>query len=129
MTRWPPDRVERLKRLWADGLSLQQIARDLGIKSRFQGERQVTRQADRLGLPSRPELRSVTDSWTAGRVELLKRRWAEGRSAFLIAKELGGVSKNGVIGKVNRLGLPSRKTEERKPYRGRPEPSRRKEAA
>ena len=51
MTRWPPDRVERLKRLWADGLSLQQIARDLGIKS----VNAVTLKADRLGLPERPK--------------------------------------------------------------------------
>lgn len=44
-------------------------------------------------------------SWTDERVELLKKMWADGLSALEIAKELGGVSRNGVIGKINRLGL------------------------
>ena len=44
-------------------------------------------------------------SWTDERVETLKRMWAEGQSASQIAKELGGVTRNAVIGKVHRLGL------------------------
>jgi GcrA cell cycle regulator len=47
-------------------------------------------------------------SWTEERVELLKRMWAEGQSASAIAKELGGVTRNAVIGKVHRLGLSNR---------------------
>ena len=47
-------------------------------------------------------------SWTDERVELLKKMWAEGRSASQIAKELGAVTRNAVIGKVHRLGLSSR---------------------
>ena len=47
-------------------------------------------------------------SWTDERVELLKRMWAEGQSASQIAKELGGVTRNAVIGKVHRLGLSNR---------------------
>lgn len=50
-------------------------------------------------------------SWTDNRVEILKRMWAEGQSASAIAKELGGVTRNAVIGKVHRLGL-SNRTEE-----------------
>ncbi|RDW12352.1 GcrA family cell cycle regulator, partial [Paracoccus thiocyanatus] len=50
-------------------------------------------------------------SWTDERVETLKRMWAEGQSASQIAKELGGVTRNAVIGKVHRLGL-SNRTEE-----------------
>ena len=42
-------------------------------------------------------------SWTDERVETLKRMWAEGQSASQIAKELGGVTRNAVIGKVHRL--------------------------
>jgi GcrA cell cycle regulator len=47
-------------------------------------------------------------SWTDERVELLKRMWGEGQSASQIAKELGGVTRNAVIGKVHRLGLSNR---------------------
>lgn len=47
-------------------------------------------------------------SWTDERVETLKRMWADGQSASAIAKELGGVTRNAVIGKVHRLGLSNR---------------------
>lgn len=47
-------------------------------------------------------------SWTDERVETLKRMWGEGQSASAIAKELGGVTRNAVIGKVHRLGLSNR---------------------
>ncbi|QDC11170.1 GcrA cell cycle regulator [Oceanicola sp. D3] len=49
-------------------------------------------------------------SWTDERVETLKRMWGEGQSASQIAKELGGVTRNAVIGKVHRLGLSNRAT-------------------
>jgi len=47
-------------------------------------------------------------SWNDERVELLKKMWGEGQSASQIAKELGGVTRNAVIGKVHRLGLSNR---------------------
>lgn len=47
-------------------------------------------------------------SWTDERVETLKSMWTEGKSASQIAKELGGVTRNAVIGKVHRLGLSNR---------------------
>ncbi len=47
-------------------------------------------------------------SWTDERVETLKKMWGEGQSASQIAKELGGVTRNAVIGKVHRLGLSNR---------------------
>ncbi|SEK40890.1 GcrA cell cycle regulator [Roseovarius nanhaiticus] len=47
-------------------------------------------------------------SWSDERVETLKRMWGEGQSASQIAKELGGVTRNAVIGKVHRLGLSNR---------------------
>jgi GcrA cell cycle regulator len=46
--------------------------------------------------------------WTDERVELLKKLWADGLSASQIAKQLGGVTRNAVIGKVHRLGLSGR---------------------
>jgi len=47
-------------------------------------------------------------SWNDERVEILKKMWGEGQSASQIAKELGGVTRNAVIGKVHRLGLSNR---------------------
>jgi len=47
-------------------------------------------------------------NWTDERVERLKKLWAEGLSASQIAAQLGGVSRNAVIGKVHRLNLPGR---------------------
>ena len=47
-------------------------------------------------------------SWTNERVKLLEKRWAEGKPASEIAKELGGITRNAVIGKVHRMGLGSR---------------------
>ena len=43
--------------------------------------------------------------WTDERVSMLKKLWLEGLSASQIAKQLGGVTRNAVIGKVHRLGL------------------------
>ena len=47
-------------------------------------------------------------SWTDERIERLKAMWAEGKTASAIADDLGGVSRNAVIGKAHRLGLDSR---------------------
>jgi GcrA cell cycle regulator len=46
--------------------------------------------------------------WTEERVELLKKLWTDGLSASQIAAELGGITRNAVIGKVHRLGLSGR---------------------
>src|SRR6187397_2355649 len=58
---------------------------------------------DQKPMQARPEI-----TWTDDRVELLKRLWAEGLSASQIAGELGGITRNAVIGKVHRLGLSGR---------------------
>lgn len=47
-------------------------------------------------------------SWTDDRVSLLKKLWGEGCTAAEIAKELGGVTRNAVIGKAHRLKLSGR---------------------
>ncbi len=52
-------------------------------------------------------------AWTEDRVETLKKLWADGLSASQIAKQLGGVTRNAVIGKVHRLGLSGRATPSR----------------
>jgi GcrA cell cycle regulator len=53
-------------------------------------------------------LRSVSLSWTDERIDQLKGMWERGLTASQIAEELGGVSRNAVIGKAHRLGLQSR---------------------
>jgi GcrA cell cycle regulator len=68
---------------------------------------------------------NATIAWTEDRVALLGRLWEEGESASRIAGEMG-VSRNAVIGKVHRLGLPGRKTApkesaKRPPNGGRPD--------
>src|ERR1700735_1622401 len=52
--------------------------------------------------------RDANMSWTDERVELLKKLWSDGLSASQIAGELGGITRNAVIGKVHRLGLSGR---------------------
>ncbi|BAV63545.1 GcrA family cell cycle regulator [Sphingobium cloacae] len=47
-------------------------------------------------------------SWTDERIDQLKSMWEKGLTASQIAEELGGVSRNAVIGKAHRLGLQSR---------------------
>lgn len=70
-------------------------------------------------------------AWTNDRVETLKKLWAQGLSASQIAKQLGGVTRNAVIGKVHRLGLSGRATPSRPPSRvstaSRPRPAVRPE--
>jgi GcrA cell cycle regulator len=66
-------------------------------------------------------------SWTDERIERLKAMWAEGSTASQIADELGGVSRNAVIGKAHRLGLESRpspvKAVEEKEKKAKPAPA------
>ncbi|MGI8841510.1 MAG: cell cycle sigma 70 cofactor GcrA [Caulobacteraceae bacterium] len=64
--------------------------------------------------------------WTDERVETLKKLWLDGHSASQIAKQLGGVTRNAVIGKVHRLGLSGRATPSQpaRPILKAPRPSR-----
>lgn len=55
-------------------------------------------------------------SWTDERIGLLKELWEKGLSASQIATELGGVTRNAVIGKAHRMGLSSRPS----PVKGEP---------
>ena len=47
-------------------------------------------------------------SWTDERIAKLKDMWESGATASQIADDLGGVSRNAVIGKAHRLGLKAR---------------------
>src|SRR5277367_5497101 len=76
-----------------------------------------------IGTGSRPELASKTGllvqsseisgsfhnmSWTEQKIQMLKEMWGHGFSASEIAKRLGGLTRNAVIGKAHRLKLSSR---------------------
>ena len=54
-------------------------------------------------------------AWSDERVAVLKKMWLDGNSASEIAKELGNITRNAVIGKVHRLGLSNRDTASSKP--------------
>ena len=66
-------------------------------------------------------------SWTEERIERLKKMWHDGATASQIADELGGVSRNAVIGKAHRLGLEQRpspvKPGEEKEHKAAPAPA------
>jgi len=64
-------------------------------------------------------------SWTDERIATLTKMWESGATASQIADELGGVSRNAVIGKAHRLGLKARPS----PVKANePKPTPRKEA-
>ena len=48
--------------------------------------------------------------WNDERIEALTKMWREGLSASQVARQLGGVSRSAVIGKVHRLGIAGRDT-------------------
>ncbi|MFN3885297.1 MAG: GcrA family cell cycle regulator [Rhodocyclaceae bacterium] len=50
----------------------------------------------------------MSEHWTDERVDRLKSLWKDGLSASQVARALGGVTRNAVIGKVHRLGLSGR---------------------
>jgi GcrA cell cycle regulator len=48
--------------------------------------------------------------WNDERIEALTKMWREGLSASQVARQLGGVSRSAVIGKIHRLGISGRDT-------------------
>jgi GcrA cell cycle regulator len=54
--------------------------------------------------------------WSSERIEQLRSLWHDGLSASQIAAQLGGITRNAVIGKAHRLGLTGRPS----PIKNRP---------
>jgi GcrA cell cycle regulator len=54
--------------------------------------------------------------WSSERIEHLRALWQDGLSASQIAEQLGGITRNAVIGKAHRLGLTGRPS----PIKNRP---------
>ena len=103
---------ERIRQLEAKGLRRlshpvrkRQLRAFLGFDS-SRGSKIISEQERKLDDASETNNnRRETMSWTEGRVARLEKLWASGMSASKIAKELGGTSRNAVIGKLNRLNL------------------------
>ncbi len=68
-------------------------------------------------------------SWTDERIERLTKMWEGGATASQIADELGGVSRNAVIGKAHRLGLKARPSPVKPNDKPEPAPKAAKPAA
>ena len=67
-------------------------------------------------MPKPPDAGPLDDqltSWSADRVEILRRMWLQGKSTGEITKAIGEISRNAVISKARRLGLPMRPAPER----------------
>ena len=62
-------------------------------------------------------------SWTDERIAKLKDMWEGGATASQIADDLGGVSRNAVIGKAHRLGLKSRPSPVKEKDKSAPAPA------
>ena len=60
-------------------------------------------------------------AWTDERIKQLRQLWCEGQSASKIAEQLGGVTRNAVIGKIHRLGLSNRSENSEKKNRNEKE--------
>jgi GcrA cell cycle regulator len=82
----------------------------------------------RPGKPQVVKKELLFMSWTDERIDQLKTMWEKGLTASQIAEELGGVSRNAVIGKAHRLGLKSRPSPV-KPGEAKPKAAPKKEAA
>ncbi len=93
------------------------------------GENATAPQDTSIAARGRPDQRRGRSDmgWTTNSVERLKKLWADGDTARQIAIELG-ITRNSVIGKVHRLGLPGRPKQRRSiriarpAIRGKPEP-------
>ncbi|WP_271077269.1 GcrA family cell cycle regulator [Aurantiacibacter sp. MUD61] len=63
-------------------------------------------------------------SWTEERIATLTKMWEGGSTASQIAEELGGVSRNAVIGKAHRLGLKARPSPVKAKAKKKPAPKK-----
>lgn len=113
---WTPDQVETLRRLWSEGASAAAMAE--GTAHTIAA---VYQKAAKLGLARNQSAvrdakangslspRSPDVTWTVEMCDRLSALWADGLSGAAIARQLG-VSKNAVVGKAHRIGLPARQS-------------------
>ena len=104
-TAWSNERLELLKKLWYEDLTLKQIADELGISSVW-----VASKARGLGLPPPMERHAwVTGlyqkgprKWTDDKIDELKKLWLEGKPIDEIAAHFG-ISVRGLQGIIQIL--------------------------
>lgn len=104
---WTPEREQWLRGLVANGATQMEI----GMKMKL-SRSSVSGKMLRLGLKSRSgvvahSIQASRDFWTHERAETLRQRWAEGASAYQIAREIGSTEKS-VKRKRAALGLEAR---------------------
>ena len=107
MATWTPERLDLLRQMWGAGQSAEDIAEALGGISR----NAVIGRAHRMGLGVAPRPAAEAprpENWTEEEVATLTRLWSEGQAASAIGQALGRFSRNAVIAKAHRLGLPIR---------------------
>jgi hypothetical protein len=110
---WTAGQIERLAQLVADGATIATIAISVD-----KSETAVRNKMRATGMRPTPE-----NPWDARAVGILRRGHADRLPFSQIADEIGGgMTKNGCIGKAQRLGLPPREPHERaQPPKPRPQ--------
>ena len=107
---WSAETIARLREGWESGMSAARIGAEIGFSRNA-----VKNKAISLGLPKREgrlapvRTKQNEKKWPVETIERLREKWASNESARRIGKELG-FSKNAIIGKARRLGLPPRDT-------------------
>lgn len=89
---WDDEKDAKLKELVSQKLSSKKIGAELGCAGHT-----VLQRVKKLSL-------NHAQAWTSERLYLLKKYLDDDYSASEIAKELGGTTRNAVIGKVHRMG-------------------------
>lgn len=98
VTRWTPQAVDVLERMWGEGASFAEMSSTLGVSVTS-----ITSKAHVIGLPRR----STSPEWNDTAVDQLRRMWTDGDTAREIGKALGR-TRSAIIGKAHRLGLEER---------------------
>ncbi len=114
---WTPEHEATIRKMREEGQSVLQIAQVFG-----KTEKGMAAAMSRMGIPRlvrwkrEPHAPKVPERfirlegfWTQQRLDFLTASWAEGKSARAIAQEIGGISRNAVLGKVFRMGLSEKK--------------------
>lgn len=113
---WSPERDALLTELYASGLTFEAIAeamtesawRPTCAAARKRSQKlKLVRSSDAATANRKAAGAKLSEGagWSDARVDALKRLYSDGCSASQIAKQLGQVSRNAVIGKIIRLGL------------------------
>lgn len=100
---WTTDEEDRLRELCLANVDIEEIADRLG-----RTEDATRRRIAHLQIVDRPRPHFDARFWTDEKVAQLKALWNDGLSCSEIAKRIGAASRNAVIGKRLRLGLPER---------------------